>query len=103
MLFTFFHCQESVDIRTAQEIEERTFDAVREIVSENNFFYIIFFCLFFEFSISPIPEISFRVLFCSFSCDDDKLSSCKKCPDEFFIFRVSLSCLMITMYKKQIL
>ena len=100
MRFAFLHRQESVDVGTAQEIEERAFNAVCEIVSENKFIDIMFFCIFFEFSISPIPEVSFGVFlwFCFFGYDER--GSVKKLLYKLFILFVSCSDSMITMYKK---
>jgi hypothetical protein len=100
MWFLFLHRNKSVDARAAQEIEERAFDTVREIVSENYFFYVICFCDFFEFFVSPISEVSFGAFLGFRSFDYNELHSFEKCSYKLLICSVSYSDFMITMYKK---
>lgn len=99
MWLACLHRQESVDVRAAQEIEERTFDAVREVMSEDDCFDIIFLRLFPELAISPLPEIGFGIFFLACPFDDDELGSFEKYPYELLIFGISGPGSMITMYK----
>lgn len=102
MWFVCLHSDESVEIRSAQEVEERAFYAICEIVSENDFFYSEFFCVFFEFSVPPFSEFCFCFFSSFFSFYDDELCSFKKFFYKNFILCIPRSGSMVTMNKKQV-
>lgn len=100
MGFLGLHSDESVEIGSTQKIEKCAFYAICEVVSKDKLVDSIFFCLFFEFIVSSLPELCFTSFFGSFSGDNSDLGVVKKCANKFLISKVSCSSLVITMYKK---
>jgi hypothetical protein len=103
MWLLYLHSKKSVEVCSAKKVEKCAFDAIGEIVSENELVYVVFFCVGFEFSVSPIPQFRFGYFFLACSFDYDKLCSFEKFLDELFVFDIPRPGLMITMYKKQVL
>ena len=110
MRFPHLHCQKTVEIRSAKKIKECAFYAVCEIVSENQLIDMMFFCVGFEFSVSPISQFRFRRhacrsgrFFLARPFYDDGLRALKKVANKLFVSVISCPGMMITMYKKQVL
>lgn len=104
MVFVFPHGEESFEMSSAKHVEKCGFDAIRQIVSEDDRLSLFLFYDILEFCISSCPQCLLSDLgYFRRPGRDDELASFEEFLDEFSFLVALRPDFMITMYQNQIL